>query len=92
MEKLFSSFANNEVVSLRCLTQSKRVGVLKGVDVNLNLYALLAEQHAKNYYAWVHRLWAVQWDRPSGALYVCMYIYVYVCVCVCVFMNVSINI
>ena len=74
MEKHISSFANNEVVSLRCLSQLKRVGVLKGVDVDLNLCALLAEQHAKSYYAWVHRLWAVQWARPSGALYVCIYV------------------
>ena len=86
MEKLFSSFANNEVVSLRCLTQLKRVGVLKGVEVDLNLCALLAEQHAKNYYAWVHRLWAVQWDRPSGALYVCMYVCINIYVCMYVVM------
>ena len=86
MEKLFSSFANNEVVSLRSLTQLKSVGVLKGVDVDLNLCALLAEQHAKNYYAWVHRLWAVQWDRPSGALYVCMYVCINICVCMYVVM------
>ena len=69
-----SSFANNEVVSLRSLSQLKRVAVLKGVDVDLNLCALLAEQHAN---AWVHRLWAVQWARPSGALYVCMYVCMY---------------
>ena len=85
MEKHITSFSNNEVVSLRCLSQLKRVGVLKGVDVDLNLCALLAEQHAKNYYAWVHRLWAVQWARPSGALCVCMYkcmsVLIYICVC-----------
>ena len=78
MEKHISSFANNEVVSLRSLSQLKRVGVLKGVDVDLNLCALLAEQHAKNYCAWVHRRWAVQWARPSGALCVCMYECMYI--------------
>ena len=82
MEKHISSFANNEVVSLRSLSQLKRVGVLKGVDGDLNLCALLAEQHAKSYYAWVHRLWAVQWARPSGAFYVCMSVLIYVCVCI----------
>ena len=86
MEKHISSFSNNEVVSLRSLTQLKRVGALKGVEVDLNLCALLAEQHAKNYYAWVNRLWAVQWARPSGALYVCIYVCINIYVCMYVVM------
>ena len=60
----------------------KRVGVNKDVEVDLNLCALLAEQHAKNYYAWVHRLWTVRWARPPGILYAyCIHVNVYAYVC-----------
>ena len=33
------------------------------IEMELDLCTLLSEQHAKNYYAWIHRLWAVKWSR-----------------------------